>query len=386
MRFHSNTHTFSTERNYYLITIENTYNSAIVYADSLDSGAEGLIRALCGNTVSVGSTIRIMPDVHAGKGCAVGTTMTISDRVAPGLVGVDIGCGITALKFRAKRLELQKLDKLIREKIPSGHTIRTSPHPLADQVDLEALHCLRHIQRDKAICSIGTLGGGNHFIEVDKDSNGAFWLIIHSGSRKLGVEAANYYQNAAFHQCHEETPFELAYATGDLMADYLHDMKIIQAFADLNRRTIAHEIVKGMKLTVEDSISTIHNYIDTRSMILRKGAVSAAVGERLMIPMNMRDGCLLCVGKGNISWNCSAPHGAGRLMSRTDSRQSFTLSQYKKEMKGIYTTSVSRDTLDESPMAYKPMEKILDQIGPTVEILDHIQPIYNFKAGEEVRG
>lgn len=386
MRFHSNTHTFSTERNYYLITIENTYNSAIVYADSLDSGAEGLIRALCGSTVSVGSTIRIMPDVHAGKGCAVGTTITISDRVAPGLVGVDIGCGITALKFRAKRLELQKLDKLIREKIPAGRTIRTSPHPFADQIDLEELHCLRHIQRDKAICSIGTLGGGNHFIEVDKDSNGAFWLIIHSGSRKLGVEAANYYQNAAFLQCHEEIPFELAYATGDLMADYLHDMKIIQAFADLNRRTIAHEIVKGMKLTVEDSISTIHNYIDTRSMILRKGAVSAAVGERLMIPMNMRDGCLLCVGKGNISWNCSAPHGAGRLMSRTDSRQSFTLSQYKKEMKGIYTTSVSRDTLDESPMAYKPMEKILDQIRPTVEIWDHIQPIYNFKAGEEVRG
>lgn len=369
-----------------MITIENTYNSAIVYADSLDSGAEGLIRALCGSTVSVGSTIRIMPDVHAGKGCAVGTTITISDRVAPGLVGVDIGCGITALKFRAKRLELQKLDKLIREKIPAGRTIRTSPHPFADQIDLEELHCLRHIQRDKAICSIGTLGGGNHFIEVDKDSNGAFWLIIHSGSRKLGVEAANYYQNAAFLQCHEEIPFELAYATGDLMADYLHDMKIIQAFADLNRRTIAHEIVKGMKLTVEDSISTIHNYIDTRSMILRKGAVSAAVGERLMIPMNMRDGCLLCVGKGNISWNCSAPHGAGRLMSRTDSRQSFTLSQYKKEMKGIYTTSVSRDTLDESPMAYKPMEKILDQIRPTVEIWDHIQPIYNFKAGEEVRG
>ena len=367
-----------------MITIENSYNTAVVFADSLDSGAEGLIHALCGSPIAVGSTIRIMPDVHAGKGCAIGTTMTIRDRVAPGLVGVDIGCGMTALKFRAKRLELQKLDKLIREKIPAGRAIRTVPHRFAEQAELEELRCLRHIQKDKVLCAIGTLGGGNHFIEVDKDNDGAYWLIIHSGSRKLGVEVASYYQNTAFRQCPEGTPFELAYATGDLMTDYLHDMKITQAFADLNRRAIANEIVKGMKLDVEDSFSTIHNYIDMNSNILRKGAVSANAGERLIIPMNMRDGCLLCMGKGNPDWNCSAPHGAGRMMSRSESRQNFTVSQYKKEMKGIYTSSISRDTLDESPMAYKPMESILNQINPTVDILGYIRPVYNFKAGEEV--
>lgn len=367
-----------------MITIENKYSTAVVYADALDPGAEGLIRALCGSPVSKGSTVRIMPDVHAGKGCAVGTTMTILDCVAPGLVGVDIGCGMTVLKFRAKRLELQKLDKLIHEKIPAGRTIRSTPHRFAAQADLEELCCFHHIQREKAQCAIGTLGGGNHFIEVDRGANGAYWLIIHSGSRRLGVEVASYYQNEAFRQCPDGTPFELAYAAGDLMADYLHDMKITQVFAELNRRAIADEIVKGMKLDVEDTFFTIHNYIDTDSMILRKGAVSAGVGERLIIPMNMRDGCLLCVGKGNLDWNCSAPHGAGRLMSRADSRRSFTLSQYKKEMQGIYTTSVSRETLDESPMAYKPMETILDQIGPTVEVLEHIRPVYNFKAGDEV--
>ena len=366
-----------------MITIENSYNTAIVFADSLDSGAEGLIRSLCGSPIALGSTIRIMPDVHAGKGCAIGTTMTIRDRVAPGLVGVDIGCGMTALKFRAKRLELQKLDKLIREKIPAGRAIRTVTHRFAEQAELEELRCLRHIQKDKALCAIGTLGGGNHFIEVDKDNDGAYWLIIHSGSRKLGVEVATYYQNAAFRQCPEGTPFELAYATGDLMTDYLHDMKITQAFANLNRRAIANEIVKGMKLDVEDSFSTIHNYIDMNSNILRKGAVSANAGKRLIIPMNMRDGCLLCMGKGNPDWNCSAPHGAGRLMSCADAKQSFTLSQYKKEMQGIYTTSVGRNTLDESPMAYKPMESILSQLSPTVDVVEHIRPIYNFKAGEE---
>lgn len=232
-----------------MIQIENTCNSAVVYSDSLDSGADGLIRVLCGSPASMGSTIRIMPDVHAGKGCAVGTTMTILDRVAPGLVGPDIGCGMTVLKFRAKRLELQKLDKLIHEKIPAGRTVRSSPLRFAEQAALDDLLCLRHIQRDKALCSIGTLGGGNHFIEVDRTDEGVCWLIIHSGSRKLGVEVASYYQNVAFSQSSEGTPFELAYATGDLMVDYLHDMKITQEFADLNRRAIANEIVKGNQET-----------------------------------------------------------------------------------------------------------------------------------------
>lgn len=365
-----------------MITIKNTYNTAIIYTDTLDSGAEGLIRALCGSHISQGSVIRIMPDVHAGKGCAVGTTMTIRDCVAPGLVGVDIGCGMTVLKVSGKRLELQKLDKLIHEKIPAGRMIRSTPHRFAERVELETLRCRRHIRQDKALKSIGTLGGGNHFIELDQGENGVYWLVIHSGSRHLGVETASYYQDEAFRQCPEGTPYELAYATGELMENYLHDIQIVQDFAELNRQAIAAEIVKGLKLDVEDSFSTIHNYIDQEHMILRKGAVSAQAGERLIIPMNMRDGCLLCVGKGNPEWNYSAPHGAGRLMNRADSRQSFTLSQYKKEMKGIYTTSISRETLDESPMVYKPMESIIAQIGNTVTVTEQTRPVYNFKAGE----
>ena len=366
-----------------MITVTNQYNSAIVYSDSLDPGAEGLLKALCGSPISENSKIRIMPDVHPGKGCAVGTTMTLTDKAAPGLVGVDIGCGMEVFRVSGKRLELQKLDKLVREKIPSGRKIRNTPHRFAAQADLEALRCVRHVQQEKALCSIGTLGGGNHFIEVDRGEDGAYWLVIHSGSRRLGLEVASWYQNEAFRRCPEGTPYELAWAEGELLEDYLHDMAVVQEFAAVNRQAIASEIIKGMKLDVEETFGTVHNYIDLETMILRKGAVSARAGEKLIIPMNMRDGCLLCRGKGNEDWNFSAPHGAGRLMNRAEARQSFTLSQYKKEMKGVYTTSVSRETLDESPMAYKPMEAILSQIEPTVEVLERLKPIYNFKAGEE---
>lgn len=366
-----------------MITIKDTYNEAVVFAQSIDSGAQGLIRAMCASPVFADSKIRIMPDVHAGKGCAVGTTMTVHDRVAPGLVGADIGCGMTVVKLGNKRLEPQRLDKVIREKIPGGSTVRTKPHRFAEETRLDELHCFQQVKEEKALRSIGTLGGGNHFIEVDRDGDGSYWLIIHSGSRHLGAEVAGHYQQEAFRRCPEGVPYEFAFATGELMADYLHDMKLVQQFAELNRRAIADEIIKGMKLDVEDSFSTIHNYIDLDRMILRKGAVSAKAGERLIIPMNMRDGCLFCVGKGNAQWNESAPHGAGRLMSRSDTLHSFTLSQYKKEMKDIYTTSVSRDTLDESPMAYKPMASILEQLEPTVEVVEQIRPVYNFKAGKE---
>lgn len=367
-----------------MIFIENKYTTAIVYADSIDSGAEGLLRALCGSPLSEGSRIRVMPDVHAGKGCAVGTTMTVTDKIAPGLVGTDIGCGMTVVKASARRLELQKLDRMIRERIPAGRAIRKEPHRLADGALLEALRCGRHIQREKAMCSIGTLGGGNHFIELDRGEDGAFWLIVHSGSRHLGAETAGYYQKEAFRQCPEGTPYEFAYAAGPLMEDYLYDLRLVQDFASLNRKAIAEEIVRGMKLQVLDSFETVHNYIDVEQGMLRKGAVSAQTGERLVIPLNMRDGCLLCEGLGNPEWNCSAPHGAGRRMSRSEVRQSVTLSQYKKEMRGIYTTSVSRETLDESPMAYKPPKQILGQIGETVQIKEQIRPVYNFKAGETV--
>ena len=365
-----------------MITISNTYNTAVIYADSIDSGTEGLIKAFCGCPVSEGSKIRIMPDVHAGKGCVVGTTMTVTDRVAPGLIGVDIGCGISAIKLDCKRLELQKLDKLIHEKVPAGRSIRSKVHRFAENIDLGTLLCQRHIQADKAYASIGTLGGGNHFIEIDRGEDGALWLIIHSGSRHLGVEVATYYHEEAFRQ-HPDVPYELAYATDALLDAYLHDLAIAQSFAKLNRQAIADEILRGMKIEAVESFACIHNYIDIDNRILRKGAISAQENENVIIPLNMRDGCLIGKGKGNGDWNCSAPHGAGRLMSRSDARSSFTLSQYKKEMQGIYSTSVSRDTLDESPMAYKPMESILSKIDPTVEVIERITPIYNFKAGEE---
>ncbi len=366
-----------------MITIKNTFNEAKIFADSLDSGAEGMIKAFCGCGVSAGSKIRIMPDVHSGKGCVVGTTMTIHDRVAPGLIGVDIGCGISAVKLACKRIEMQKLDKVIHENIPAGRKIRAVAHRFAEQIDLSELICQRHIRKDMAYSGIGTLGGGNHFIEVDRGDDGAFWLVIHSGSRHLGVEVEAFYHEAAFRESSGAAPYELAYVSGGLMNDYLHDLAITQEFAKLNRAAIADEICKEMKLTIAESFECVHNYIDIEKMILRKGAISAKENERVIIPMNMRDGCLIGIGKGNEDWNYSAPHGAGRLMSRLDARNSFTLSQFKKEMNGIYSTSITRETLDESPMAYKPMELILDKIGETVEVTERITPVYNFKAGEE---
>ncbi len=366
-----------------MITIKRAYNEAKIFTETLDAGSEGLISGFCDSPISEGSRIRIMPDVHAGKGCVIGTTMTITDKIAPGLIGVDIGCGISAFKINGKRLELQKLDKLIYEKIPSGRKIRSSAHRFADQIELDRLRCQRHVQKDKAYCSIGTLGGGNHFIEIDRDQQGGYWLIVHSGSRKLGAEVATYYHDMAFRTRSVEVSYEFAYLTEDLMQDYIFDLSIVQEFAKQNRMAIADDICKGMKLSVEESFECVHNYYDVSAKILRKGAISAQENEPVIIPMNMRDGCLIGFGKGNSDWNCSAPHGAGRLMSRQDARNSFTLSQYKKEMQGIYSTSVSRNTLDESPMAYKSAEDIISKIGDTVDVRERILPVYNFKAGDE---
>ncbi len=365
-----------------MLTIQNTHNTAVIYADTIDSGTEGMLREFCRLPLSADSRIRVMPDVHAGKGCVIGLTMTLTDRAVPGLIGVDIGCGILAVRLETKRLDLQKLDKLIHEKIPAGRNIRSKSHRFAEQAELERLHCFRHIQADKAYASIGTLGGGNHFIEVDRSEDASYWLIVHSGSRHLGAETANFYQREAYRQ-DDSVPYEFACFTGDEMATYLHDLAVVQEFASLNRQAIADEIVRGMKADVAETVECVHNYIDTDAMILRKGAISAKEGERVVIPMNMRDGCLLGVGKGNAEWNFSAPHGAGRIMSRAETKNHFTLSQYKKEMKGIYTTSVSRETLDESPMAYKPVEAIIGKIGETVDVVERMTPVYNFKAGEE---
>ena len=400
-----------------MIEIRGKYNEARIFTDVADSASIAQVQQLCDQEFAAGSRIRLMPDIHAGAGCTIGTTMTITDKIVPNLVGVDIGCGMETVRIREKHIELQKLDKLIYQKIPSGFAIRQKPHPYLREVDLLQLRCGDHVNILRAEKSIGTLGGGNHFIEVDKDDDGNIYLVVHSGSRHLGLEVAKYYQEEGYKALNgtdersiakliaemkkqgkqkeiqkeikriknlkqTNIPKHLAYVSDKLFEDYIHDMQIVQHFAALNRQAIMDEMIKGMKLHIEEQFTTIHNYIDTKNMILRKGAVSAQAGEQILIPINMRDGSLLCVGRGNEDWNCSAPHGAGRLMSRADARQSFTVSEFKKQMAGIYTTSVSRATLDECPMAYKGMQDILDNIGPTAEVVKIIRPIYNFKAGD----
>ena len=401
-----------------MIILNGKYNSAKIFTDIIDESSITQIIELCNQQFSENSQIRIMPDVHAGAGCTIGTTMTITDKAVPNLVGVDIGCGMETIKLKEKHIELQQLDKLIYKKIPSGFKINDKPHPYSEKIDLTKLFCYKHIDPLRAEKSIGTLGGGNHFIEADKGSDGSIYIVVHSGSRHLGVEVASYYQKEAYdvlNKCStsdieqliarlksegKEThiqselkklsntkqtyiPKHLAYTSGELFNHYIHDMKIIQMFALINRQAMIYEIIKGMNLHITEQISTIHNYIDTDAMVLRKGAVSAQKDEKLLIPINMRDGSLLCTGKGNPEWNFSAPHGAGRLMSRSQAKQSFTVSEYKKEMSCIYTTSVNSGTLDECPMAYKSINDIVDNIGDTVEVNDIIKPIYNFKAGEE---
>lgn len=369
-----------------MLEIRGDCNTAKVFAAELDAAAEGQIRALCDLPYLQNSRIRIMPDAHAGKGCTVGTTLTLHGCAAPSMVGVDIGCGMETVILSERRLELPKLDSLIRREIPAGMRVREKPLSLADEANLEALRCAEFVNLDYDRRSLGTLGGGNHFIEVDRDEDGTLYLILHSGSRRLGVEVAEYYQSAGSRALKEQgsdLPYALAYVSGDLFEDYLHDMKIVQNFAHLNRRAMADRLVRAMKLTVQDRFATIHNYIDTGRMILRKGAVSAQRGERILIPINMRDGSLLCTGLGNPDWNESAPHGAGRRFSRRETRDRCTLSEFKRQMAGVFTTSVSRETLDECPMAYKSMDVIAEAIAPTARIDRAIRPIYNFKAGTE---
>ena len=401
-----------------MIEIRGKYNTAKVFTDVVEEGALAQILQLCNQEFTAGSRIRVMPDVHAGAGCTIGTTMTITDKIVPNLVGVDIGCGMETVRLRESRIELGKLDKLIYSAIPSGFSIRQRPHRFAAQLDISQLHCRKHVDTRRGELSIGTLGGGNHFIEVDKAEDGSLYLVIHSGSRRLGLEVATYYQEQAYHQCngsgkadeealiaqlkkqgrHKEIdkavkalkntkrtdiPKALTYVSGELFDQYIHDMRLMQEFAALNRRAMMDELIRGMGLHVEGQFTTVHNYIDTDAMVLRKGAVSAKAGEKLLIPINMRDGSLICVGRGNEDWNCSAPHGAGRLMSRSQAKQTFTLTQYKSEMDGIFSTSVSRETLDECPMAYKTMDDIVRNIGDTAEIAHVVRTVYNFKAGDE---
>lgn len=396
-----------------MIEIQGTCNTARCYCETLESEAAEQIQRLCDLEAFRESTIRIMPDVHAGKGCTIGTTVTIQDRVIPNMVGVDIGCGMETVRLGQKQLHFQKLDEVIRQRIPSGVKIRRLPLACQAEVPLEQLYCANHVNIQRARQSIGTLGGGNHFIEVDQDSTGALYLVVHSGSRHLGVQVAKYYQNEgqqAFYRkasgltseliadmkaqgrqreiqavlderrAISEFPPELIWVEEGNFYKYIHDMEITQQFADLNRKAMVQIILEELELEAEESFTTVHNYIDLEKMILRKGAVSAEEGQKLLIPINMRDGSLICLGKGNPEWNFSAPHGAGRLMSRTKARASLTMEEFHKQMQGIYTTCVRKETLDESPMAYKSMEEITSQIEPTVQILERVRPVYNFKA------
>ena len=396
-----------------MIELQGKYNTAKVFTDNVEPEAVSQIINLLNQEFVAGSQIRIMPDTHAGAGCTIGTTMTISDKIVPNLVGVDIGCGMEAVILENDRVELQKLDKVIHSCVPAGFTVRENIHPYMDDINLKELRCAKHVNMERAELSMGTLGGGNHFIELDKDDDGRLYLVVHSGSRNLGKQVAEHYQDAAVRSLKDksketnsliaelkkqgrETEFQselkklgvrkvdrtLAFCEGDLFSDYLHDMAIVQHYAVLNRRAIVREIVKNMKFKAADSFTTIHNYIDLDSMVLRKGAISAKEGERVLIPINMRDGSLICVGKGNPDWNYSAPHGAGRLMSRSAAKASFTLTQFERSMEGIYSSTVNKSTIDESPMAYKPMEEIINNIGDTVEITATIRPLYNFKAAE----
>ena len=400
-----------------MVLVQGAYNTAVCYTPELEEAAQQQIQAVCDRPEFAGCKIRIMPDVHAGKGCTIGTTMTIRDKIVPGMVGVDIGCGMETVALAEREIDFDRLDALIREEIPCGREIRDMPHDLNGEIDLTQLRCARQVNLNRAMRSIGSLGGGNHFIEIDRAEDGRLYLVVHSGSRHLGTEVANFYQEegrralwgGAHYQIQEavhrlkaegrfqeiqttilalkkerelKIPKDLAYVEGKLFEDYLHDMKLTQQFAMLNRKAIVEVIMRGMGLTAVELFTTIHNYIDTDAMILRKGSVSAAAGEKLLIPINMRDGSLICVGKGNEAWNCSAPHGAGRLMSRRAALQALSMEQFQREMQGIYTTCVLPDTLDESPMAYKSMDEIVAQIQPTAEIVERIRPVYNFQAAD----
>lgn len=365
--------------------------------------------------------VRIMPDVHAGAGCVIGFTADLGDKVIPNIVGVDIGCGMLTVGLGNIDIDFDKLDKAIRKVVPSGRNVHEGRNVRFDK--LSELYCFRDLRDSKRLeRSIGTLGGGNHFIEVDTDDIGDKYLIIHSGSRNLGKQVADYYQNLAIElmqgkdklyemqnkliaeykakgkrkeiekaikELHRKfnpnplgIPKELCYLTGEYREKYLHDMKICQEFAVLNRKVMADAIIREMGFDEVSRFETIHNYIEHNTNMVRKGAISAKDGEMLLIPINMRDGCIIGVGKGNEDWNMSAPHGAGRIMSRSKAKECVSLDDFENSMKGIYTTSVNQSTIDEAPMVYKSIDEIVENIKDTVDIIKIIKPIYNFKASE----
>lgn len=400
-----------------MIEIKGKVNTAICYASVIEEGAIEQIRRMCDYELTAGSRVRIMPDVHAGKGCTIGTTMTVTDKVCPNIVGVDIGCGMYTVKLAERELDFAKIDEICHF-IPSGKNVWEGR---SERFDLTELRCYRSLRDTKRLeRSLGTLGGGNHFIEIDIATDGTHYLVIHSGSRNLGKQVAEIYQQLAvdlhmgkedyFRQRDEiirtykeagrrkeiqdalktlknnyETyepavPKDLCWLYGTFLDDYLHDVEICQRFARRNRERIAEIILDKTGMIPLEGFHTIHNYIDTEERILRKGAIAAHVGEKVLIPINMRDGSVIAVGKGNPEWNYSAPHGAGRVMSRGKARESLDMEEYKASMQGIYTTSVNESTIDEAPMAYKSLSDIIDVICNSVDVIDIMRPVYNFKA------
>ncbi|MBQ8287794.1 MAG: RtcB family protein [Clostridia bacterium] len=387
-----------------MIELQGKRNSAIIYADKIDKETKTQIAALLRLEALADSKVRIMPDTHSGRGTVVGTTLTLHGRVIPALLGVDLGCGMETVFLEETETDLAKLDLLIHEKIPAGAAVHYLP--VADFPTLDSLHCITEINRERALRSIGTLGGGNHFIELDKAKDGRLVLVIHSGSRQLGSDVATYYKEKAYrYQCKKarrsaggkgrkdyafksarreqasiKVSRETAVLEGELFQKYLYDLAIVKEYADLNRRTMANIICDGMGFHIRDRFACVHNYIDTERMILRKGAISARLGERVIIPLNMRDGAIIGRGLGNPDWNHSAPHGAGRVCSRTDAKFAYTVADYQAAMAGIYTTTATEGSLDESPMVYKAPQRILEAIGDTVEVEQVVKPVYNFKA------
>lgn len=399
------------------LEIKGKVNTAICYARVVEDEAIEQIRRMCDYEFTEGAQIRIMPDVHSGKGCTIGTTMTVKDKAVPNIVGVDIGCGMLTTNIGKGEIDFAKLDEAAHY-IPSGMNVWEGRK---ERFDLEALRCYRELRNSKWLeRSLGTLGGGNHFIEVDEATDGTKYLVIHTGSRNLGKQVAEIYQQLAidlnkgketYFQERDEIirtykeqgrrseiqaalkaiswaqreatiPEDLCHLYGQYFEDYLHDVEICQQFARRNRELIAEIILERTGLQKVDAFHTIHNYIDTDEMILRKGAIAAHKGEKVLIPINMRDGSVLAIGKGNPEWNYSAPHGAGRVMSRTKAKNSLDMEEYKKAMAGVYTTSVNEATLDEAPMAYKRLEDIIDVIKESVDVIDVMKPVYNFKASD----
>ena len=404
-----------------MLEIKGKYATAVCYAKVIEDEAIEQIKRMCDYELTEGSEIRIMPDVHAGKGCTIGTTMTIAGKACPNVVGVDIGCGMYTVKLKNKELDFEKIDEACHF-IPSGMNVWEGR---MERFDLSDLKCYRSLRDTKRLeRSLGTLGGGNHFIEVDQANDGTYYLVIHSGSRNLGKQVAEIYQQIAIdlHSGKEQyyidreriiaeykadgrrkeiegelkklkkeyednallTPADICWLYGKFLDDYLYDVKICQAFAKRSRERMAEIILERTGMEAVESFHTIHNYIDTDEMILRKGAIAAHEGEKVLIPINMRDGSVIAVGRGCKDWNYSAPHGAGRIMSRTKAKDSLSMDEYKETMKGIYTTSVNESTLDEAPMAYKSLEDIIDVIRDSVDIIEVMKPVFNFKASDDL--